>query len=425
MRVLFTTLPGYGSFQPLAPVARALLAASHDVAFAASATFCPVVARAGFHCLPAGLDWSLDDRDAVFTHVRTALGPEARPFSQVRDVFAGYMAPRMVPDLLAIAEEWPFDVLVRDPLEFGGCVAAEVLDVPHVACGPLFCFWDGAWHATPGEVAKPELDGVRAAHGLRPDPELAMLHHHLYLACVPRAFPGPELTIPPTVHFLRPVPFDQLEGEALPAWIEELPPRPIVHASLGTIFHRTPGAFEAILEALRDEPINLLLAIGRDQDPARFGAQPPHIRIERYLPHDLLLPRCDAVITHGGYGSLMAGLDAGVPMVVIPLAGGDQAGNANRCVALGMARVVAADQRTPEMIRAAVRDVLADPRYGENATRLRDQMRALPGLEQAVRLLEQLPVDTEHQEVGDAQGPVHPRRTWVSPLRRRTPPTYL
>ncbi len=397
MRVLFTTLPAYGSFQPLAPVARALIEAGHEVAFAASPTFCRVVTRAGFRCVPAGLDWSLDDKDAVFASVRTMLGPQAAPFAPVRDVFAGFMAPRLVPDVLAFARATPFDVLVRDPLEFGGCVAAEVLGLPHAACGPLFCFWDGAWHATPGETATPELDGMRAAHGLPPDPKLAMLYRHLYLACLPQSFLGPKLTIPPTVRFLRPVPFDRLEGEALPAWIEDLPRRPTVHASLGTVFHRTPGVFEAILAGLRDEPINLLLAIGRDQDPTRFGSQPSHVRIERYLPHAQLLPRCDAVVTHGGYGSVMACLGAGVPMVVIPLAGGDQVGNAHRCAALGVARVVPADQRTPEVIRAAVRDVLGDPRYRERAGQLRDQIRALPGAEHAVGLLEQLAAGAGHQ----------------------------
>jgi MGT family glycosyltransferase len=223
-----------------------------------------------------------------------------------------------------------------------------------------------------------------------------MLHRHLYLACLPRAFLGPGLRIPPPVQFLRPVPFD-LEGETLPAWIDYLPPRPTLHASLGTIFNRTPGVFEAILAGLRDESINLLLAIGRDQDPARFGAQPPHVRIERYLSHALLLPHCDLVITHGGYGSVMACLVAGVPMVVIPLAGGDQVGNAARCAALGVAQVVPPDQRTPEVIRAAVRDVMDDPRYRECAGRLREQIQALPGPEYAVGLLEQLSVDARRQ----------------------------
>ena len=117
------------------------------------------------------------------------------------------------------------------------------------------------------------------------------------------------------------------------------------------------------------------------------------------MSHALLLPRCDVVITHGGYGSVMACLDAGVPMVVIPLAGGDQAGNANRCAALGVARVVPSDQHTPEAIRAAVRDVLADPRYCEQASRLRNQIRALPGAEHTVGLLEQLYVTAGRQEM--------------------------
>ena len=390
MRVLFTTLPAYGAFQPLVPVARALMAAGHEVAFAVTASFCRVVEAAGFPCFPAGITWSLDDREPVYARARDALGPQAATFSPLRDVFAGLLPVQMVPDLLALAQAWPFDLLAREPMEFGGCVAAEVLHLPHATCGPLFCFWDGAWHAAPGEVAKPELDGLRAAHGLPPDSGLAMLHRHLTLACLPPAFVGPDLTIPPNTHFLRPVSFDRLQGETLPAWIEELPPRPTVHASLGTIFHRTPGVFEAILAGLRDEPITLLLAVGRDQDPARFGPQPPHVRIDRYLPHELLLPRCDVVITHGGYGSVMACLTAGVPMVVIPLAGGDQAGNAERCAALGVARVVAADERTPDAIRAAVRDVLGDPGYREQAIRLRDQIRELPGPEHTVGLLERL-----------------------------------
>ena len=166
--------------------------------------------------------------------------------------------------------------------------------------------------------------------------------------------------------------------------------RPTVHASLGTIFHRTPGVFPAILEGLRDEPINLILAVGRDQDPTQFGPQPPNVFIERYIPHTALLPHCDVVITHGGFSSVMACFNQGVPMVLIPLAGGDQRGNAERCAALGVGRVIAPEQRTPEVIREAVREVLGNPRYRERAERLREEMQRLSGPEYAVALLEKL-----------------------------------
>ena len=137
----------------------------------------------------------------------------------------------------------------------------------------------------------------------------------------------------------------------------------------------------------------MIIAVGRDQDPAEFGPQPSNVRIERYIPHTLLLPHCDAVVTHGGFGSVMACFEEGLPMVAVPLAGGDQAGNARRCAALGAARVVAPDGRTPEAIREAVLDVLGDPRYRKNAEHLRQETQSLPEPEHAVGLLEGLALE--------------------------------
>jgi MGT family glycosyltransferase len=220
-----------------------------------------------------------------------------------------------------------------------------------------------------------------------------MLYRYLYLAFLPPSFLDPGLTPPSTAHFLRPVCFNQSGAEVLPSWLKHLPERPTVHASLGTVFHRTPGVFTAILEGLRDEEINLILAVGRDQDPAAFGPQPSNVYIERYIPHTLLLPHCDAVVTHAGFSSVMACFEEGLPMVAIPLAGGDQAGNARRCAALGVARVVAPDERTPQAIRESVLDVLRNPRYRENAEHLRQEIQALPGPEHAVELLERLALE--------------------------------
>ena len=390
MRVLFTTLPGAGPFHPLVPLAQTLQAAGHEVAFACARAYCPTVEATGFHCFPAGFDWLLSDREPVYARVQELVAQRETPFSPLADVYAGFLPAQMISDLLSLARSWSPDVLVRDPMEFAGCIAAECLGMPHAACGPLFAFWQGAWHHTPGEVAKPELDELRRAHGLPPDPDLVMLYRYLYLAFLPPVFVGPDLRIPNTVQFLRPISFNQSGDEGLPAWVARLSERPTVHASLGTIFHRTPGVFPAILEGLRDEPINLILAVGRDQDPTQFGPQPPNVFIERYIPHTALLPHCDVVITHGGFSSVMACFNQGVPMVLIPLAGGDQHGNAERCAALGVGRVIAPEQRTPEVIREAVREVLGNPRYHERAERLRDEMQRLSGPEYAVVLLEEL-----------------------------------
>ena len=71
MRVLFTSTPNYGHFHPLAPVARTLADAGHEVAFATGAGFVPVVAHAGFRHFPAGYD---QDLTAAYPQLRTWRG---------------------------------------------------------------------------------------------------------------------------------------------------------------------------------------------------------------------------------------------------------------------------------------------------------------------------------------------------------------
>jgi len=274
---------------------------------------------------------------------------------------------------------------VRDPIEFGGYAAAERLGIPHATGGIGWLIPAARRRAIVG----PNLAALRREHGLPDDPDLATLDRYLGLVFQPPWFLGPDDDVPPTTHFLRPAIFDQSGGEGLPAWVATLPARPTIYATLGTISNRTPDLFAAILAALRDEPVNLILTVGRNQDPADFGPQPAHVHLERYVPQTLLLPRCDLVITHGGFNTAMAALDRGLPVVAIPL-GADQFQNAARCAALGVGRVVGPDERTPDVIWAAVRDVLAEATYRRNAARLRDELAVLPGPEHGVALLERL-----------------------------------
>ena len=216
-----------------------------------------------------------------------------------------------------------------------------------------------------------------------------MPYRHLLLTISPPSFRDSAFPLPSSARSLRPVIFDQSGDERLPAWVERLPPRPTVYATMGTVVNKVPGTLEAIVSGLRDESITLIVTTGRDRDPAVFGPQPPNVHIERYVPQSLLLPFCDLVITHGGTGTVMAALDHGLPMVILPIAA-DQPDNARRCTELGVAIAVYPEERTPETIRAATRKVLTDPGYRENAVRLQDEMQAMPGPAHAVALLERL-----------------------------------
>src|SRR5688500_3252452 len=214
---------------------------------------------------------------------------------------------------------------------------------------------------------------------------------HRYLMLSPRHpdFQDRDSPLPPTAHTVRHISFNASAEEHLPDWVADLPERPTVYATLGTVFNDSTAIFAAILEGLRDEPINLILTVGRNINPTTFGPQPPNVHIERYIPQTLLLPHCALVITHGGSGTVMETLSHGLPMAVIPIAA-DQPPNPKGRARLGTARVIEPDQRTPEAIREAALDVLYNPSYRQNARRVKQEMDALPGWEHAVELLERL-----------------------------------
>lgn len=367
MRVLFTTLPLSGHFYPLIPIARAVADAGHEVGFASRASFAATVAHAGFRHFPVGSD-QVD-------------------FFQ-RGAFADLWPRHALPDILALAATWPPDLVVRGALEYGGCLAAEVLGRPHAAVGVNA----GGDLFRSDQLAAP-LAAHRAAYGLPPDPDGAMLDRYLTLRPFPPSFQNPARPVAPTAHFVRPMLGDRSGEEGLPAWVATLPDRPVVYVGLGTVLNE-PAIFRAFLAGLRDEALTLIVTVGRDQDPADYGPQPGNVHIERYIPLSLLLPHCDLAVTNGGSGTLTAALAHGLPLVIVPIFA-DQPENAARGAALGLGRVVPPADLTPESARQAVQAVLGDPACRAAAARMRDEIAALPGPEHAVALLERLAAERQ------------------------------
>jgi MGT family glycosyltransferase len=236
------------------------------------------------------------------------------------------------------------------------------------------------------------LASVLAAHGLPPDPDLQIVERQAVISPFPPSYRGmTDQTLATTWLSIRPTPFDQSGDERLPAWVDARPDRPSVYLTLGTspLFNTRRAIFRAFIEGLADQPLNLIVAVGRNNEPEDFGPVPAHVRIERYIPQTLVFPRCDLVICHAGSGTVMAALAHGLPLVLVPI-GADQPQNARRCAAQGFAHVVDTDTLTPSVARAAVLDGLANPSYRQHAEELRAETEGLPGPEQAVTFLERL-----------------------------------
>jgi UDP:flavonoid glycosyltransferase YjiC (YdhE family) len=391
MRVLLTVQPSTGHLHPLVPVARALSSAGHEVAVCSSPSFRDEIEAFGLTHIDAGLDWITSDHSTwgAFPPMPRP-GPEFAAF--VVTVFADITARHMAPDLLAIGATWQPDLIVRESMEYGGCLAAERLGIPHASIGGngYSAIDSPDVHYFPGNrwmVAEP-MARHREELGLPPDPENLMPFRHLHLCFTPPAWDGEEAPRPANIQFLRHQNATR-PGASPPDWLGGLPAGPTVLASLGTVFNSTPGVLEAIIEGLGGEALNLVVAIGPDRDPGGFGAVPPNVRLERYVGQPELLPQCAAFVTHAGFNSVKESLISGVPMVAIPITA-DQPYCAQRCAALGVARVVGPEQRTGEAVRAATLEVLGNGSYRTNAVNFREQMLALPGPKRLVELLEGL-----------------------------------
>ncbi|GAB3403441.1 glycosyltransferase [Flindersiella endophytica] len=394
MKVLFTTTAGAGHFHPLVPIARAVVAAGHQVAVACPASYRPTVEAAGFPTFAAGRD-DASDPEVAGLYARLFELPLDDPASSdagnglaIR-IFSGPNVRIILPHLREVAGEFRPDLIVSEEGELGGPVAAELLGLPYATVNVSLQQLAGRFYDTVAE----SLDPIRVANGLPPDPGLVLRHRYLQLTHAPDSLEATGVSRLPTTRVIRPEPLEGETGVA-PSWLAELPSdRPTVYATLGTEMSKLPGVypglFRAIVDALADEAVNLIVTVGRDLDPAGLGALPANTRVEHYVPQSRLLPVCAAMICHGGSNTVLGALAAGLPVVFTPIAA-DGPWNAERCAQLGAGVVAPPEARSPEQIRAAVRAVLDEPGYRAAAGRLAGEIVAAPPVEHAVGWLERL-----------------------------------
>ena len=109
-----------------------------------------------------------------------------------------------------------------------------------------------------------------------------------------------------------------------------------------------------MLAAAAELPARVLLTVGRDADIDALGPAPPNLRVEAWVPQADVLGHADLVVSHGGSGTTLGALAAGLPLVVVPLFA-DQPDNARRVAAVGAGvGGVAGPGPPPEPIRSSV-----------------------------------------------------------------------
>jgi TIR domain/UDP-glucoronosyl and UDP-glucosyl transferase len=112
--------------------------------------------------------------------------------------------------------------------------------------------------------------------------------------------------------------------------------------------------------------------------------------------------RCDLMVHHGGHSSVMTGLSAGTPAVIIPTIT-ERESNARRVTALGAGEIVlpvdgADGEKHIDVadFSAKVHRVLSEPSYRRSAHRISESMHKLGGIQEATDRIERF-ADSNHR----------------------------
>jgi UDP:flavonoid glycosyltransferase YjiC (YdhE family) len=190
-------------------------------------------------------------------------------------------------------------------------------------------------------------------------------------------FEYPRSDLAPTVRFVGPILTPPSQSFDEPPWWPELQGgRPVVHVTQGTLDNADLGRLLLVTTRALGGDDMLVVATtgGPDPEPLRRGL-PANVRLERFVPHDLLLPHVDVMVTNGGYGGVQQALANGIPLVV---AGDseDKPEVAARVQWSGTGINLHTGRPSPAMIARAVRRVLSRDSYRQRAQALQAEIAA-------------------------------------------------
>jgi UDP:flavonoid glycosyltransferase YjiC (YdhE family) len=387
MRVLCATTANDGHFGPLLPFAAACARAGHEVRVAAPASFAAAVARAGLAHAP------FPDAPPQLVGPLMAALPQM-PVEEtddvvIREVFGRIDAQAALPSLLDTVRSWRPHLVVRESAEIASLAAAERAGVPHAhVCIGMHEVATRFARSIAGPLEElGRLAGLpdgRMTAGLAAEPVFSLVPEFLDAATVDGRWAGD--------------PFHRYH-EPPPDATVQLPDgrgggdRPLVYVTFGTVTGSLPpfaDVFGRALDALADLDADVVMTVGRRLDLAALGPVPANASVVPWLPQAAVLARAAAMLGHGGFGTTMGALAAGVPQVVAPLFTFDQVVNGDHVAAVGAGLAVPRGPGVVEDAAEHLRRLLTDRSYADAAGRVAARMRELPRPDEAVAVLSAL-----------------------------------
>lgn len=376
MRILVTTSPLYGHFFPMLPLINAAREARHEVVVATGPDLADEVRRLDLTFWPVGPSMA----QVLAGIARRPVDPGVDQMEALRrDAIAYFGEPGIARarDLLPMAAAEPPDLVIHEQSDFAGWEVAAALDVTGIA--------HGYGPHLPFTRQLVELIFAEAAARLGTPDRSHRIAEVTYVDPWPASLQSGEEVIYRRVVPVRPEPEQAGPGETLPGSVLDLPYTTTVYTTFGTVF-ADPGALLTVIDAVQDLEVNLVVTTGHGIDPDTLGVLPAHVVALRYLRQALLLPRCSAVISHAGSGTVLGALAARLPQVCLPV-GADQFVNAAGIAHHGAGIVIPPGSRTTEAVRDALLSVLNDRSFGAAAAALQNEVERMPPASQVLSTL--------------------------------------
>ncbi|QKV77349.1 glycosyltransferase [Amycolatopsis sp. Hca4] len=357
MRILFTCRPAYGHLFPLLPLANAARAAGHEVVFGTGEEFVPKVRELGFEVHRVGISIRDAEAEAQRRH-----GADAGFLDVGITMFAELLPRATIADLRPLLPGLRPDLVVYEQSDVGTGALAQQAGIPAVS-------------QVIGRSVSPEVLSV-AAERLAPLWDTLPADAMLGDACVdvwPDSVRDPGTAAVPKVFRMRPTQYNA----AVP-----LPPLPedgFAYLTLGTVVFGATQVLRGAIAALSRLPVDVLVAVGPG-DPAALGPVPENVRVAGFVPQASVLEHAGLVVHHGGTGTVLGALAAGLPQLILPQ-GADQFANADTLSALGAAKALAGDAVRIPAIEAAARELLDDPAARQIAQGIAAEIAGLPAPE--------------------------------------------
>lgn len=283
------------------------------------------------------------------------------------------------------------ELVIHDCYALWGQVAGDFLGLPRIVSYPLFPFTAPTGNGRREGWNTPRPDWRRVVERAALDRRLIEREWGIDVGGWHGGKPSPGApTVNYTIEEIGGAPAAETEWEFVGPLLEDRPsqPRadpPLVYVCLGTFWTFRHEVYRAAIDALADEPVEVVVSTGRGfVRPADLQPLPSNVAVFDFVDAREVLSRARVHITHGGIGSVHESLLAGVPMVCLPQ-GIDQFAWAHHAARLGVGERA---EPTPEAIRAAVSRLLDDARPTAAAQALGRKLARYNGAERVTKLIE-------------------------------------